>query len=226
MCDGDRSRTSVAMQDQRRRGDARERARARRLRRSPRSTARAMLGDGARFPARSHQRRNASSSRHARRRSARSTSKPCSTASGSSRDRAARIVAGHGRRRSGSRAPTVARAAPFTITRLRTRSGWSAASTSPVMPVEPDPKIVACSHPTASITAMASSAQNSGPDRVDRAECATKHPFRAGRTGSPWQNEARRRWKRYSDGSASIESIGMNGPGRTTRSTGPSPRTW
>lgn len=39
-------------------------------------------------------------------------------------------------------------------------------------------------------------------------------------------NDASRRWKRYSPGSASIESNGMNGPGSTTRSPGPSPKTW
>lgn len=37
---------------------------------------------------------------------------------------------------------------------------------------------------------------------------------------------ASRRWKRYIDGSASTESIGIDGPGSSTRSIGPSPSTW
>jgi hypothetical protein len=51
----------------------------------------------------------------------------------------------------------------LTITTLLTRSGCSAASTSPLIAVYPAAKIVACSHPAASITAIASSAQNFGP---------------------------------------------------------------
>jgi hypothetical protein len=39
------------------------------------------------------------------------------------------------------------------------------------------------------------------------------------------QNDDSLRKKRYMAGSASIESIGMNGHGLTTTSTGPSPRT-
>ncbi len=39
-------------------------------------------------------------------------------------------------------------------------------------------------------------------------------------------NDASLRWKRYIDGSASMVSIGMDGPGSTSRSTGPSPNTW
>ena len=38
--------------------------------------------------------------------------------------------------------------------------------------------------------------------------------------------DASLRWKRYIDGSASTASIGMDGPGSTSRSVGPSPRTW
>ncbi|CKN08201.1 Uncharacterised protein [Mycobacterium tuberculosis] len=86
-------------------------------------------------------------------------------------------------------------------------------------------KIVACSHPTASITAIASWAQNFGPSVVIAAS-------RDDRPTPRWSrritllNDARRRWKRYSDGSSSIESIGTNGPGNTSRSVGPSPSTW
>ena len=38
--------------------------------------------------------------------------------------------------------------------------------------------------------------------------------------------DASLRWKRYIDGSASTVSIGMDGPGSTSRSVGPSPKAW
>lgn len=55
------------------------------------------------------------------------------------------------------------RAWPFTITRLFTRSGKSAARTTPASDVKLGAKIVARSHPTAFMTAIASLAQDSAP---------------------------------------------------------------
>lgn len=84
---------------------------------------------------------------------------------------------------------------------------------------------VARSQPTASITETTSRAQNSGP-------ITSTEGTREDRPMPRWSSRitrakaASRRWKRYIDGSASTESIGIDGPGSSTRSIGPSPSTW
>ncbi len=65
----------------------------------------------------------------------------------------------------------------------------------PVMPVQPEPKIVACSHPAASITASASSAQNFGPIMsIDAVRDDAPIPRWSNRITRA--NDARRRWNR------------------------------
>ena len=71
---------------------------------------------------------------------------------------------------------------------------------------------------------MASLAQNSGPIT----SCDTREDMPTPRWSSRMTrlNDANRRWKRYMDGSASMVSIGIDGPGNTSTSVGPSPRVW
>ena len=94
----------------------------------------------------------------------------------------------------------------------------------PASDVKLGARTVARSHPTAFKTAIASFAQDFGPimssdgTRDDR-------PIPRWSNRITRANEASRRWKRYIDGSPSTQSIGMNGPGNTSRSTGPSPKT-
>ena len=80
------------------------------------------------------------------------------------------------------------------------------------------------SQPAASITAIASSAQNFGPITSNEGT-RDERPIPRWSNRITRQKDARRRCKRYIDGSSSIASIEMDTPGNTSRSVGPSPNT-
>ena len=111
----------------------------------------------------------------------------------------------------------------MTITSLDTRSGRSPARKSALIAEKPVANTVACSEPMASITATTSSAQHAGV--ILSAPIRDDIPIPRWSNLINLQKDDIRRWNRYIEGSASMESIGMNGPGMTTTSTGPSPST-
>jgi hypothetical protein len=90
--------------------------------------------------------------------------------------------------------------------------------------VKPDAKTVARSTPSASSTVTTSSAQQFGV--ILSAPMRDDMPIPRWSNRMTRQNDESRRKNRYIEGSESIESMGMNGPGITTTSHGPSPSDW